>query len=272
MVRLVVLMLVVASASARVHAGTREIQPSDSLPPYSISDPNSPVVSEASLLESERFWPYQVALTSAQPSFDGRGPLAVGSLGVLIRVEPGYRARIDFGRDGLVTLPVHQTDLIARANDVRTGKTAKAAPNLAFAIGPRLLDAKGEVPTRIPFASSIDRAGFVALFVDPATPSFTKLAGALAPLATKDGVLSVLFPQGAYPDDKILPRLRAAGWQGAYVMDHLSEAYTHTLIDGDVTVSTLALYSAEGRTLWSGEFTGDLSPEFWLAWKRAFGG
>ena len=58
--------------------------------PRSAGSPDAAAaVTDANLLESERFWPYQVALARD------------GSLGVLIRVEEGAIARIDFGRDGI---------------------------------------------------------------------------------------------------------------------------------------------------------------------------
>jgi len=269
--RLAVAMLAIGLMSPPARAGTQEIQSTDSLPTHSIADASAPIVSESNLIESERFWPYQVALVSEQPRSDGRGTLPVGALGVLIRVEADARARVDFGRDGIVTTPVRATDLIARANEIRVGKISKAAPNLAYAIGPRLLDARADVPLRIPLAKTMASGGFLAVFIDPQTPSFTKLVTMLAPLADKDGVQAVLFPLGAYPDDKILPTLRKAGWKSAYLLDHLSESYTRTLIDGEIKGPELALYSAEGRTLWAGEFDGELSPELSLAWKLAFG-
>jgi hypothetical protein len=58
-----------------------------------------------------------------------------GSVGVLIRVEDGGIARIDFGRDGLREVPIAMTDLVDRANRVRSGELVKLAPNFVLAIG-----------------------------------------------------------------------------------------------------------------------------------------
>ncbi len=243
----------------------------DSLPAYTVADASAPVVTQANLVESERFWPYQVALTKpSPPTHSSATELPAGSLGVLIRVEVAHQARLDFGRDGLITVPVSATDLIARANAIRTGATVKTAANFAFAIGPRLVDADSEAPVRLEFAKSMDRAGFLCFFTDPTAPSFPKLAGALAPLAGRDGVLAVLFPQGEHVDSALHTQLRAAGWKGAFVVNHLSEAYTRTLIDSAIKAPTLALYSAEGRVLWTGVFDGTFEPEFERAWAEAF--
>ena len=64
-------------------------------------------------------------------------------MGVLIRVEASGLARIDFGRDGLYEVPVGATDLVERANRIRTGELRKMAPNFVLAIGPRLVDSAG---------------------------------------------------------------------------------------------------------------------------------
>src|SRR5687767_607823 len=80
-------------------------------------------VTEANLLGSERYWPYQVELTRRFEAPDRA--LEPGTSGVLIRVEDADVARIDFGRDGLYEVPVASTDLVARANQVRTGELEK---------------------------------------------------------------------------------------------------------------------------------------------------
>jgi hypothetical protein len=258
-----------ALAARAAYAGSHDVAATAKpLPPYVVEDSTAPLVSEANLLLSERFWPYQVELT--EPFVVGRaeGTIPAGASGILIRVEASGTARIDFGRDGLFSVPVKSTDLLQRANAIRLGEAMKTAPNLTYAIAPRLIDADSEVGAPLPFEKSIVRAGYLCFFAFPLAASFPRLAELIAPLSNRGGVLPVLFAQGR--EGPTHAQLRAAGWKGAYVVDHLAAAYTKTLIDGEVTVPTLALYTAEGRLLWQGEIKGTLPPELMRAWEEAF--
>jgi hypothetical protein len=255
---------------AAARAGTQEPFESASLPAYSVADAAAPEVTEANLLASERLWPYQAALVSPHAEAGSTRAIPAGALGVVIRVEADDRVRLDFGRDGLVTLSARETDLVARANAIRNGTAAKTAPNLTYAIAPRLLDATAETPRRVRLEDSFERAGFLCVFANPDAPSFPRLAGLLEPFAGRGGVLPVLFPQGEHPDVALLAQLRAAGWKGAFALDHLSESYTRTLIDGAIDEPRAALFSAEGRLVWSGALGSALPPELERAWTQEF--
>jgi hypothetical protein len=261
---------VCAALTARAaYAGSHDVgENAKPLPPHVVADSTAPLVSEANLLSSERFWPYQVELT--EPFVAGRGGMKIpaGTSGILIRVEASGASRVDFGRDGLVTVPVKSTDLLQRANAIRTGAVKKTAPNLTYAIAPRLIDADSELGAPLPFEKSIDRPGYLCFFADPLAASFAGFARLIAPLSNRGDVLPVLFAQGR--ESATHEQLRAAGWRGAYVVDHLAAPYTRTLIDGEVTAPTLALYTAEGRLLWQGELTGALPPELVRALAEAF--
>lgn len=262
-------LVLLALAPAALLADSNSMQASDSMPSYSAADSVAPPITSANLLASERFWPYQVALTRSWRAAASKPLLPAGSLGVLIRVEPSG-ARLDFGRDGLFAVPVSATDLIARANQVRTGAATKVAANFTFALGPRLMDSTLDVLRRLPLAASADRAGFLCVFADPNAASFPALAAALAPLEGRDGVMTVFFPQGERPDGEVHAKLRAAGWRTAFVLDHLSEAYTRTLLDGALPEATLALLTPDGSVLWSSPFAGEIPPTLTSTWQRTF--
>jgi hypothetical protein len=257
-----------ALAARAAHAGSRDIAANaEPLPPHVVEDSTAPWVSEGNLLPSERFWPYQVELTEPFAAGGTGRTIPAGTSGILIRVESSGAARIDFGRDGLFTVAVKSTDLLQRANAIRLGEVKKTAPNLTYAIAPRLIDADSDVGAPLPFEKSIDRAGYLCFFADPREVSFPRSAGLIAQLSNRGSVLPVLFAQGAAPAHD---QLRAAGWKGGYVVGHLAAPYTKTLIDGEVTHPTLALYTAEGRVLWQGELEGTIPPELTRAWSEAF--
>ena len=93
--------------------------------------------------------------------------MQAGNVGVLIRVEASGVARIDFGRDGLHEVPVAKTDLVERANRIRTGEAEKLAPNFLLAIGPRLVDSAADALRPLPYAAVAEQRGFLCVFADP---------------------------------------------------------------------------------------------------------
>jgi hypothetical protein len=208
-------------------------------------------VTAEDLLARERFWPYQVELVEAWAPA-GSAALPAGSTGVLVRVEPSGRARIDFGRDGLHEVPAALTDLAWRAERVRRGELEKTAPNFVLAIGPRLLDAGA--PALRPFAweRALEGRRFLAVFADPAAEELRDLAEALAPLREQPGVLTILFPQGEHADARVRERLRSLGWPVPFVYDHLSEPYTRSLLGEGVRPPAVVLQTAEGRVILAG--------------------
>src|SRR6266478_2577980 len=79
----------------------------------------SAVVRAANLLDHEKLWPYRVTLTHAWQPPGGSAALVAGTVGVLIRVEPGGVARIDFSSDGKYEVPIEKTDLVENANRIQ---------------------------------------------------------------------------------------------------------------------------------------------------------
>ncbi|MGH7292565.1 MAG: hypothetical protein ACREJT_15205, partial [Myxococcota bacterium] len=234
-------------------------------PEHHPAEPNAPPVTDANLLASDRFWPYQVELLQS-----ARAELPGGSVGVLIRVEDGGMARIDFGRDGLHDVRIDQTDLVLRANRVRSGELEKIAPNFVLALGPRLLDPSTDVLKPLSLGVSSAKPGFLCVFADPSAKSFAALAAALAPLRDRDGVLTIVFPQAEQTDAVMRERLRELDWDVPFVYDHLSEPYTRTLLSRGVRAPAVQLQTRDGRVLFESAWRANLVPELTRALDRAF--
>jgi len=251
--------LVTAVLAAPLRASPPDPAMSD-VPAHHAEDPSAPAVTAANLLASERFWPYQVTLTTAWQPPAGAQPVAAGTRGVLIRVEEGSGlARIDFGRYGLYEVPVGATDLVADANRVRTGELEKNAANFVLAIGPRLLDAGAPAMVAVPFREVTRHRVFLCVFADPAAKDFPELAKSLAPLRERSGLLTILFPQGQVPDGELFERLHHLGWPTPFVHDHLSEAYTRTLLAEPMPpFPALLLQTDEGRVLFQDRWQAGL--------------
>ena len=190
---------------------------------------------------------------------------------MLIRVETSGAARIDFGRDGQHEVPVRATDLLATANRIRLGELAKLAPNFALAIGPRLVSSATTPPRLFGLDEAAVQRGFLCVFADSNAKEFPELARSLAPLAGRQGVLTILFPQGAQPDSRIAERLRSLAWPVPFVLDHVSEAYTHTLLSEKTALPAVALVTSEGRLLLESSWKADLATELTAALDAGFG-
>lgn len=213
-------------------------------------------INEESLLSSERFWPYQV--TSNRD----------GAVGVLIRVEDGGIARIDFGRDGLRELRVFDTDLLDRANRIRNGEVEKTTPNFLLAIGPRLADPSGPAVGEFRLEAAADKPGFVCVFADPGAPSFAEIAKAFAPFAERHDATTFLFPQGEVSNVDMGERLRQLGWTVPFVWDHLSEPYTRTLLPLGLVPPAVMVVTNEGRLLLAAPWGDAVTPELTAALER----
>jgi hypothetical protein len=257
---LLVLCLAILPAAMRAEEGLH----------YRAADPSAPAVTGKNLLASERFWPYQVALARPLPLAGGQ-ELPAGWEGVLIRVEPSGRARIDFGRDGLLELPFAATDLVQRSDRIRRGELDKIAPNFVLAVGTRLLSASDDPPRTFGIEAALERPGFLAVFADPGAPGFASLAEALRPLQDRHRVLTVLFPLGRHPDNQVYEKLRALKWTPAFVFDHLADGYTMSLIDEGTPKPALQLQTNEGRVLFEGAFRPGVLAELKAALDGAFG-
>jgi hypothetical protein len=235
-------------------------------PEFSAKDARAPAVTEDDLLANERFWPYQVALTRDEP---GAAP-PPGSIGVLIRVEEGRKARIDFGRDGIREVPVADTDLVERANLVRRGELDKIAANFVLSIGPRLLDPSAPELRAYSLETAAAKRGFICVFADPGARNFPELAKQLAPLVERHGVATILFPQGRHSDAALQAKLESLQWAVPFVYDHLSEAYTRTLLPAGIRPPAVVLQTKEGRVLLQGAWNADLPLALSIAVDRAF--
>jgi hypothetical protein len=218
-------------------------------------------VTQENLLASERYWPYHVALTRPYASGGGRATLAPGLAGVLIRIEEGGVARIDFGRDGLAEVPVAETDLVANAERIRLGELAKDSSNFVLDIGPRLVDPAADALRPFGLREAGEYDAFLCVFADPGAASFDGLAAEMKALTMPERVLTLLFPQGHHPDPELRERLRSLAWPVPFVMDHLAEPYSRSLLPDGAAAPYLLLVSREGRLLHASAYApGALPP------------
>lgn len=209
-------------------------------------------VTAENLIENERFWPYRVQLTEPLARGEGERPVSARRVGVLIRVEPSGRARIDFGHLGKFEVPIGMTDGVARANRIRRGELEKERPNFTHAIRTRMLSSAGDLPMPLPVEETDGRSKFLCVFADPDEHGFEELARSLAPLVGHPGMQTIFFPQGRYGDRDVHAQLGELGWRVPFLPGFLSGGYTRSLLREGTSVPFLLLQTDEGRLLFEG--------------------
>lgn len=257
-----------ALAADSVPAGRAPAERAD----YDASDPGAPPVAARNLMARDRFWPYRVELREAWTPESGGRTLEAGSVGVLIRMVSPAQARVDFGRDGLHELPWAATDLLARAERVRRGELTKVAPNLLFAIGPRLVDGASDPPRPLRLEDVLDARAVLSVFADPRSQAFAELAASMAPLREHPGLLRVLYPQaGKSPEADPGARSRPMDWEAPIVLDFLAEPYTRIQLGADHPLPAVQLQTPEGRVLFRSVWKPEVAAELFEAVERALG-
>jgi hypothetical protein len=239
---------------------------------YSVRDPAAPAVTGGNIFLSERFWPYQVTLDEDTSVGTTGRLLPKGTSGVLLRVEASGMARIDFGRDGLETLPLAKTDLLARANAIRLGTETKTAPNFVLALGPRALNAAKSPPEPVSLKDWGRQAGFLCVFARPTDPAFAALAAELRALPATGRFLTLLFPMGETTDRAIAQRLQTDGWPVVFLRDHLAESYAASLLPEPYAAPCVLLVSPEGRVLHYAPWTAGAGAAVRAAMAKAIDG
>jgi len=225
----------------------------------------SAVVTAANLLEHEQLWPYRVNLIEAWQPPGGAAALAAGTVGVLIRVETGGVARIDFSSDGKYEVPIEKTNLVENANRIQRGELEKSAPNFFYAIGAHLVDSAADSLTPLLPETLFDRRTYLCVFADPGGEEFAELAKALRPLKAHSDLATILFPQSEQPDAATRDQLRAADWKVPFVYGFLSVPYTRTLVREGTTLPTVMLVTNEGRLLFQESWQASTVPRLQAA-------
>lgn len=218
----------------------------------------------SNLLEHEADWPYQVALARAWKPAGHAGEFGwgVGTLGVLIRMGEGERLRVDFGRFGIHWVPAEATDVLARANRVRSGELRKTAPNLAVALNHRLLDPRGrQLADWGDDLFLVPKSVFILIFADPADDGFARIAARTAAWAKEPGTVLVLIAPAGRPDAHVYKYCFDSGWKGAFLMNMFAAPYAEAQLEPGASRPFVQLLTPEGRLIHGASWSDDAAAE-----------
>lgn len=219
-------------------------------------------ITRANLFDHESDWPYRVALSrSWKPAgHDGDFGWGEGTLGVLTRFDEVRGVKIDFGRFGVHWVPIDATDVVARANQIRTGELEKLAPNLAVALNHRLLD-----PTERTLREARDdlflvpKDDYILVFADPAEASFAKVALATRRWAALPNAIVVLIALNERPDAHVYKFCYDAGFRGTFLMATYAAPNASAYLEPGAKPPVVQLRTAEGRVRFEAPWTPNLA-------------
>lgn len=208
----------------------------------------------AALYDHDRVWPVRVWLEEPLLAEDGAVLVPPRRMGVLVTLHEDGRARVDFGRYGAHSVPVTQTNFVAESERVRRGEATKTHPNLVGMLANRMATTDGDVVS--PDRRRLDEAvgGRVLLvFADPEDPAMPSLAERARAIEQAGDVrMRVLVPVTELKDPKVHAALKAAGWDGRFVVTPIARSYVPALLEPGTPTPWLRLASDEGRVIAEG--------------------
>ena len=229
---------------------------------FNMADPTAPEVNNSNVLESERFWPYQIQTNGNLTEGESGEVPPVGTAGVLLFVEEdALSLTADFGRDGIFKIPVASTDIIERANHNRLVAHAKKAPNLVVRFGNKLVDAQS--PTLIPFRYPVGKQfdAWIFFIADPLSMEFTQMAEAFKYLRADEGAIMPIFvPTGSLEDKQVLELLQTLEWPGPFVYKYLASAYLPGFLLDGIVPPAVIVASPEGRMIYLANWSEQTVP------------
>jgi hypothetical protein len=217
----------------------------------------------ADLMANEQFWPNIVAIREAWTPPGQATPLERGDRGAMIRLTPEGRVRIDFGRHGRHEVPVGATDLVDRANAVRTGELHKVAANFLAHFGTQFLDPTAQEQVPMPTPELAKSSLFLCLFLFPSGPAFAPLAERLASLPSAPRLQMLLFPLGLALEEieQVKPAMRAAGLLVPFAYPAAAEKHAQSLLGAVPNGPRGLLISPEGRVVLEVDLGPGAAPE-----------
>ena len=232
---------------------------------YVAANPRMPRMTAANLYEHEDFWPFHVALTEAT-LLEGRDkPMDARIPGILIRVNDDGTLVVEWGSDGRAVVPIDQTDVVVRANRIRSGERYKSGPNVSFSIGNKIFKTASTRPLEYyTFQEAVLFRGYLMVMADPRAPEFEQIAASLTPFRGRHGIVTTLIPQaGRDPDLAIMERVRSVDGPEAVLRNRLSPSATRGYLGRFPSEPVLMLMSSDGRVLlertWSAEAVSELA-------------
>ena len=212
-------------------------------------------------------WPTYVRITTEAHEADNNLPKN-GTRGVLQRCE-GDQLVVDFGRHGVMRVPVENTDFYERAAKLMLGETSKQFPNLVQQIGTKLMrfSTDGE-PTHVAFDEAKEKKYFLFVYLgeyeDAEIGAFYEFTQEYSRFVAKnDSLIGCVLPVARKWYDLSF----TLGADLPFISTHLRAGYIKGLGHDVTNYPALVLTDANGKILYRspedlrwGDLAGQLEP------------
>lgn len=216
-------------------------------------------LSQKELYDHSAYWP---AFCSVTEPFDSeRGLITKDTRGVLIRlVDSGTHALVDFGRQGICTVPVAETDISERALQIMSGSRVKRYPNAVELLGSRIVRVSAGQMQRLSMDDYVAIKGFYCVRLSDDEKMWEALADWYHQgyeMLAESGHLLLLFVEGdGSTEPAVYEKTQQYGIEPvSFLYSFLSKSYQTMLWSGvDVIEGELSYIriDAEGYLLDSG--------------------
>lgn len=213
--------------------------------------------SDQALYQRSDLWPPRIELVQAVKAEGTNGPIDLksGRTGILIRLEwksDALMALVDFGRQGLVSVPLNRTDIATRAEAIREGSRTKAYANWTMMLGRGLVD-----PTtnggKVPLKSLKEFNRFLIVYIkkdEVDLPAVGEFLDSINPVAENEGVLPLIIPVGYGSNHNELAQLlRESGIESPFMLNFLAKGYVNVLGHDPGPFPYFVLVDTNGKTL-----------------------
>lgn len=223
----------------------------------------APSLTDSAVYDNSALWPQRAALTADFDTIDSDASRTIpsGREAVLIRLEPGepIHALLDFGRLGLHSVPLAQTDVLTRAEKIKNGDEEKEIPNWTMMIGrgfSKLNHGTGQGGSSVPLSDLEGIKRFLIVYLDSdveAMQATGELLDQYAEIFEANSILPVIFGIGRFPTIGEAPYMRTLRENGLepyiFIVPHVSAPYARSMAHGISKGPGIILVDTEGKTL-----------------------
>lgn len=222
---------------------------------------HSQLKEEVAILDDSKNWPDRIALTQnfTISREDGKPEVVeVGREVILLRIEKeagvvDYMAVVDFGREGVQSLPSGMTDVGERALKIRNGETTKEFPNWTMLLG-RSTATVESGGYQVELKSLLRYENMLIIYVGSLEEFGQTIASVLDEhrdlLAATDTMPLILHTGDTIPTQgDYAKELKAAGVSAYFILPFLSKPYAGALGHNVAINSAAVLVDVDGATI-----------------------
>jgi hypothetical protein len=210
---------------------------------------DTPVITLGNIADFDFYWPYHVAL-SQDSSGRSKAYLPQGLRGVFLSFSrDGKSVYIDFGRDGIHSVPLDNTDFIERTQQIREHHDLKTFPNLVTHFVGRLAFSDNGIPKAYQYDHDQPYERWMLIVADVESNAFAHAVSVISELPANDQVMICIFPQGELSDHGVAEVLGQFSCKSPFIVKTMRDAYSRTLLTDGLRAPVALVCTPNGKRI-----------------------